>query len=110
MLMISGLEDPLCDPAVFEKALENIMAKPIHVIQIKGAEHSMNFGDDELAAAKKVAVTTAIGQWAAQYVNGVVAGIESDQALTSKIVVTRKTIAVTNGEVEEVYSVERIES
>ncbi|KAF9318525.1 Testis-expressed protein 30 [Podila horticola] len=82
MLMISGLEDPLCDPAVFEKALENIMAKPIHVIQIKGAEHSMNFGDDELAAAKKVAVTTAIGQWAAQYVNGVVAGIESDQALT----------------------------
>ncbi|KAG0359375.1 Testis-expressed protein 30 [Podila minutissima] len=109
IFMVSGLEDPLCEPAVFEKVLANIMAMQLHIIQIEGAEHGMNFGDDELAASKKATVTAAIGQWAAQYVDGVVAGIESDQVHTSKTVFSRKTIALTNGEVEEVYSAERIE-
>ncbi|KAG0021237.1 Testis-expressed protein 30, partial [Podila clonocystis] len=96
VFMVSGLEDPLCEPAVFEKTLTNIVARPLHIIQIEGAEHGMNFGDDELAAAKKATVTVAIGQWAAQYVDRVVAGIESDQVHTSKIGFSRKTIALTD--------------
>ncbi|KAF9335551.1 hypothetical protein BG006_011239 [Podila minutissima] len=85
IFMVSGLEDPL------------------------EQSHGMNFGDDELAAPKKATVTAAIRQWAAQYVDGVVAGIESDQVHTSKTVFSRKTIVLTNGDVEKLYSAERIE-
>ncbi|KAG0092456.1 Testis-expressed protein 30 [Podila epicladia] len=109
IFMVSGLEDPLCVPAVFEKVLANIVAKQLHVIQIEGADHGMNFGDDELVASKKATVTVAIGQWVAQYVDGVVAGIESDQVHINMPAFSRKTVALTNGEVEEVYSTKRIE-
>lgn len=104
VLMISGLEDPLCDPAVFAKVIENMVASPRHIVQIEGAEHSMNFGEDETAAAKKVAATAAVGQWAAQFVNDVVAG-DNDKAQTRDVVVTRRRAALTTAEVEGEYTV-----
>lgn len=107
VFMVSGLEDPLCDPTVFTKVIENMVASPRHIVQIEGAEHSMNFGEDETATAKKVAATAAIGQWAAQFVDNVVAG-ESDEAQTRDVVITRRRVALTTAEVGGKYTVDVI--
>lgn len=105
VFMVSGLEDPMCDPTVFTKAIENMVASPRHIVQIEGAEHGMNFGEDETATAKKVAAIAAIGQWAAQFVDNVVAG-ESEEVQTRDVVITRRRVALTTAEVEGEYTVE----
>ncbi|KAG0335215.1 hypothetical protein BG000_007698 [Podila horticola] len=87
-LMVSGLKDSMCQPALFAKVFKDMKSSPREVVQIEGADHGLGFGSAKSHAGKKEALISAIAEWTVQFMDEAIARKESARA--EKAIVIKK--------------------
>jgi len=79
-LMVSGLKDTMCQPALFVKVFKDMKSSPREVVQIEGADHGLGYGSAKTHVGKKEALISAIADWTIQFMDDAIAKKESAKA------------------------------
>ncbi|KAG0024192.1 hypothetical protein BGZ82_010512 [Podila clonocystis] len=87
-LMVSGLKDSMCQPALFAKVFKDMKSSPREVVQIEGADHGLGYGSAKSHAGKKEALISTIAEWTVQFLDEAIAKKES--AKIEKAIVIKK--------------------
>ncbi|KAF9430456.1 Testis-expressed protein 30 [Podila epigama] len=100
-LMISGLKDTMCQPAVFSKVFQKMTSSPREVVQVEGADHGLGFGSAKSTAGKKEALISAIADWTIQFMDESISQENGAKSLaTGKGIAIKKKAEVKKAEVE----------
>ncbi|KAF9216053.1 hypothetical protein BGZ59_011146 [Podila verticillata] len=91
-LMVSGLKDTMCQPALFSKVFKDMKSSPREVVQIDGADHGLGYGSAKSHAGKKEALISAVADWTIQFMDDAIAKKES--AKTEKAIAIKKMAEV----------------
>ncbi|KAF9352334.1 Testis-expressed protein 30 [Mortierella sp. AD094] len=97
-LFVSGLNDSMCSPTLFEKVFGDMKSSPREVVRIKSADHGLGFGNSQASQARKEALNESIVEWTVAFMDDAIARTTTEKrkkttksAAAVADVVTKKT-------------------